>query len=49
VGIPYNVGLLIFSISMVLYTAFSGFCASVLNDAMHALLMLLALSYCWEW
>lgn len=34
VGIPYNIGLLIFGISIVLYTAFGGFRASVLNDAM---------------
>ncbi len=41
VGIPYNIGLLIFGISIVLYTAFGGFRASVLNDAMQGLVMLL--------
>ena len=32
-GIPYDTGLLIFGISIALYTAFGGFRASVLNDA----------------
>lgn len=41
VSIPYNIGLLIFGISIVLYTAFGGFLASVLNDAMQGLVMLL--------
>lgn len=33
-GIPYETGLLIFGISIALYTAFGGFRASVLNDTM---------------
>ncbi|NIH16136.1 sodium/pantothenate symporter [Serratia symbiotica] len=41
VGIPYNIGLLIFGISIMLYTAFGGFRAGVLNDAMQGLVMLL--------
>ncbi|PLR38281.1 sodium/panthothenate symporter [Chimaeribacter coloradensis] len=40
-GIPYDTGLLIFGISIALYTAFGGFRASVLNDAMQGLVMLL--------
>ncbi|WP_435930479.1 sodium/pantothenate symporter [Dryocola sp. BD613] len=40
-GIPYETGLLIFGISIALYTAFGGFRASVLNDAMQGLVMLL--------
>jgi len=39
--IPYDTGLLIFGISIALYTAFGGFRASVLNDAMQGLVMLL--------
>ncbi|MEA9444330.1 sodium/pantothenate symporter [Candidatus Fukatsuia symbiotica] len=39
-GIPYNTGLLIFGISIVLYTAFGGFRASVLNDTLQGLVML---------
>jgi len=39
-GIPYDTGLLIFGISIALYTAFGGFRASVLNDAMQGLVML---------
>ncbi len=39
-GIPYETGLLIFGISIALYTAFGGFRASVLNDAMQGLVML---------
>ena len=39
-GIPYDTGLLIFGISIALYTAFGGR-ASVLNDAMQGLVMLL--------
>ncbi len=40
-GIPYESGLLIFGISIALYTAFGGFRASVLNDAMQGLVMLI--------
>lgn len=40
-GIPYDTGLLIFGVSIALYTAFGGFRASVLNDAMQGLVMLL--------
>ncbi|MBW7981795.1 sodium/pantothenate symporter [Enterobacillus tribolii] len=40
-GIPYDTGLLIFGISIALYTSFGGFRASVLNDAMQGLVMLL--------
>ncbi|WJV64619.1 sodium/pantothenate symporter [Pectobacteriaceae bacterium C52] len=39
-GIPYDTGLLIFGITIALYTAFGGFRASVLNDAMQGLVML---------
>ena len=39
-GIPYNTGLLIFGLTIALYTAFGGFRASVLNDAMQGLVML---------
>lgn len=39
-GIPYETGLLIFGISIALYTAFGGFRASVLNDTMQGLVML---------
>jgi len=41
VGIPYNIALLIFGINIMLYTAFGGFRAIVLNDAMQGLVMLL--------
>ncbi|MGE9552580.1 sodium/pantothenate symporter [Erwinia amylovora] len=40
-GIPYSTGLLIFGGTIALYTAFGGFRASVLNDAMQGLVMLL--------
>ncbi|MGV7962945.1 sodium/pantothenate symporter [Photorhabdus tasmaniensis] len=40
-GIPYGTGLLIFGVSIALYTAFGGFRAGVLNDAMQGLVMLL--------
>ncbi|WP_158782016.1 sodium/pantothenate symporter [Pantoea sp. BAV 3049] len=40
-GIPYSTGLLIFGGSIALYTAFGGFRASVLNDAMQGLVMLI--------
>lgn len=40
-GIPYNTGLLIFGISIALYTSLGGFRASVLNDALQGLVMLL--------
>lgn len=40
-GIPYDTGLLIFGISIALYTSFGGFRASVLNDAMQGLVMLI--------
>lgn len=39
-GIPYDTGLLIFGLTIALYTAFGGFRASVLNDAMQGLVML---------
>ncbi|HDL7709324.1 TPA: sodium/pantothenate symporter [Yersinia enterocolitica] len=39
-GIPYDMGLLIFGISIALYTSFGGFRASVLNDALQGLVML---------
>ncbi|XOD70418.1 MAG: sodium/pantothenate symporter [Sodalis sp. (in: enterobacteria)] len=40
-GIPYDGGLLIFSIGIALYTAFGGFRTSVLNDALQGLIMLI--------
>lgn len=40
-GIPYDTGLLIFGGTIALYTAFGGFRASVLNDAMQGMVMLL--------
>ncbi len=40
-GIPYDTGLLIFGGTIALYTAFGGFRASVLNDAMQGLVMLI--------
>jgi sodium/pantothenate symporter len=40
-GISYNHGLLIFGITIALYTSFGGFRASVLNDAMQGMVMLL--------
>jgi sodium/pantothenate symporter len=40
-GIPYDTGLLIFGISIALYTSFGGFRASVLNDALQGLVMLI--------
>lgn len=40
-GIPYDTGLLIFGISIALYTSLGGFRASVLNDAFQGLVMLL--------
>ncbi|CGB06119.1 sodium/pantothenate symporter [Salmonella enterica subsp. enterica serovar Typhi] len=39
-GIPYETGLLIFGVSIALYTAFGGFRASVLNDTLQGLVML---------
>ena len=39
-GIPYDTGLLFFGISIALYTSFGGFRASVLNDALQGLVML---------
>ncbi len=41
VGIPYKVGLLIFGIGTVIYTAFGGFRASILNDAFQGLVMII--------
>nr|WP_218055672.1 sodium/pantothenate symporter [Gilliamella apicola] len=41
VGIPYRVGLLIFGIGTVIYTAFGGFRASILNDAFQGLVMII--------
>lgn len=40
-NIPYEIGLLIFGISIALYTAFGGFRASVLNDTLQGFIMLL--------
>ncbi|HGJ5873711.1 MULTISPECIES: sodium/pantothenate symporter [Arsenophonus] len=40
-NIPYEIGLLIFGISIALYTAFGGFRASVLNDTLQGFVMLL--------
>lgn len=40
-GILYDTGLLIFGISIALYTSFGGFRASVLNDALQGLVMLI--------
>lgn len=40
-GIKYESGLLIFGISIALYTAFGGFRASVLNDTMQGMVMLI--------
>ena len=39
-GIEYESGLLIFGVSIALYTAFGGFRASVLNDTMQGMVML---------
>ncbi|SFN27387.1 sodium/pantothenate symporter [Izhakiella capsodis] len=39
-GIPYSTGLLIFGVTIALYTTFGGFRASVLNDAMQGVVML---------
>jgi sodium/pantothenate symporter len=39
-GIPYSKGLLIFGVTTVLYTAFGGFRASILNDAFQGMVML---------
>lgn len=41
VGIPYKDGLLIFGIGTVIYTAFGGFRASILNDAFQGLVMII--------
>ncbi|OCG28610.1 sodium/panthothenate symporter [Gilliamella sp. wkB108] len=41
VGIPYQTGLLIFGVGTVLYTAFGGFRASILNDAFQGLVMII--------
>ena len=40
-GIPYETGLVIFGVSIALYTAFGGFRASVLNDTMQGMVMLI--------
>ncbi|MFC3394060.1 sodium/pantothenate symporter [Brenneria rubrifaciens] len=40
-NIPYDIGLLIFGVTIALYTAFGGFRASVLNDAMQGIVMLI--------
>lgn len=39
VGLPYDTGLLIFGIGTVIYTAFGGFRAGILNDAFQGLIM----------
>lgn len=44
--IPYDTGLLIFGGTIALYTAFGGFRASVLNDAMQGVVMLIGTFYC---
>lgn len=41
VGIPYGYGLLIFGIGTVIYTAFGGFRAGILNDAFQGMVMLI--------
>lgn len=41
VGLPYGTGLLIFGVITVIYTAFGGFRASILNDAFQGLIMLI--------
>jgi sodium/pantothenate symporter len=41
IGIPYHTGLLIFGIGTVIYTAFGGFRASILNDAFQGLIMII--------
>jgi hypothetical protein len=38
---PYETGLIIFGVSIALYTAFGGFRASVLNDTMQGMVMLI--------
>ncbi|WP_174869213.1 sodium/pantothenate symporter [Pectobacterium polaris] len=40
-NIPYDIGLLIFGVTIALYTTFGGFRASVLNDAMQGIMMLI--------
>lgn len=40
-GIPYDIGLLIFGVTIALYTSFGGFRASVLNDALQGMVMLI--------
>lgn len=40
-GLSYEIGLLIFTVTVALYTAFGGFRASVLNDTMQGVVMLL--------
>ena len=48
-GIKYETGLLIFGITIALYTAFGGFRASVLNDTMQGMVMLIGtiVLLCW--
>jgi len=41
VHIPYDIGLLIFGVGTVIYTAFGGFRASILNDAFQGLVMII--------
>ncbi|MCO6545027.1 MAG: sodium/pantothenate symporter [Gilliamella sp.] len=41
VGISYDIGLLIFGVGTVIYTAFGGFRASILNDAFQGLVMII--------
>ncbi|UVO08704.1 sodium/pantothenate symporter [Pectobacterium polonicum] len=40
-NIPYDIGLLIFGVTIALYTTFGGFRASVLTDAMQGIVMLI--------
>lgn len=40
VGLPYEIGLIIFGIGTVCYTTFGGFHASILNDAFQGIVML---------
>lgn len=41
VGLPYGYGLIIFGVGTVIYTAFGGFRAGILNDAFQGLIMLI--------
>lgn len=43
VGIFYDIGLLIFGVSIVLYIVYGGFCVSVFNDMMQGMVMLIGM------